>query len=144
MAWVEPGLFNLDLGMALRGTGFTYAGSLVAAGVLDRRQRRTNAGGPHCPLYGVTSAPMLALDVVLSDGTVARLGAEGPEAAGYDLRGAVVGAEGTLGLVAAVCVRLTPEPPAIRTMLLTSRWSRTVRRPCPRSSRAASCRPRSR
>jgi glycolate oxidase len=30
----------------------------------------------------------------------------------------VVGAEGTVGLVAAACVRLTPEPPAIRTMLL--------------------------
>ena len=78
----------------------------------------TNAGGPHCLAYGVTSAHVLALDVVLSDGTVARVGSEGPEAAGYDLRGVVVGSEGTVGLVPAACVRLTPEPPAITTMLL--------------------------
>jgi glycolate oxidase len=61
---------------------------------------------------------VLALDVVLGDGEVVRLGAEGPEAPGYDLRGVVVGAEGTVGLVARACVRLTPEPPAVRTMLL--------------------------
>ena len=54
----------------------------------------------------------------MPDGTVERLGSEGPEAAGYDLRGAVVGSEGTLGIVARVCVRLTPLPPAVRTMLL--------------------------
>ena len=59
----------------------------------------TNAGGPHCLAYGVTSAHVLALDVVLADGSIERLGAEGPEAAGYDLRGVVVGSEGTLGLV---------------------------------------------
>jgi glycolate oxidase len=61
---------------------------------------------------------VLAVDLVLAEGEVVRLGAEGPEAPGYDLRGIVVGAEGTVGIVAAACVRLTPEPPAIRTMLL--------------------------
>jgi len=119
LAWVEPGLFNLDLGTALRGTGFTYMPDPSSQQVSSIGGNvGTNAGGPHCLAYGVTSAHVLAVDVVLSDGSVARLGAEGPEAAGYDLRGAVVGAEGTLGLVAAACVRLTPEPPSIRTMLL--------------------------
>jgi glycolate oxidase len=46
------------------------------------------------------------------------VGSEAPETAGYDLRGVVVGAEGTTGIVTAACVRLTPEPPAIRTMLM--------------------------
>jgi glycolate oxidase len=78
----------------------------------------TNAGGPHCLAYGVTSAHVLAVDVVLPDGSVERFGSEGPAAAGYDLRGFVVGSEGTLGIVTAVCVRLTPLPPAIRTILL--------------------------
>ena len=119
LAWVEPGLFNLDLGTALRGTGFTYMPDPSSQQVSSIGGNvGTNAGGPHCLAYGVTSAHVLAVDVVLSDGSVARLGAEGPEAAGYDLRGAVVGAEGTLGLVAAACVRLTPEPPSVRTMLL--------------------------
>jgi glycolate oxidase len=119
LAWVEPGLFNLDLSEALAPLGFTYAPdpssqqtSSIGGNV------NTNAGGPHCLAYGVTSAHVLALDVVLPDGSVARLGAEGPEAAGYDLRGVVVGSEGTLGIVTAVCVRLVPLPQVVRTMLL--------------------------
>ena len=55
---------------------------------------------------------------MLPDGELVRLGSEAPEAAGYDLRGAVVGSEGTLGVVTRVCVRLTPIAPAVRTMLL--------------------------
>ncbi|HEX6401429.1 MAG TPA: FAD-linked oxidase C-terminal domain-containing protein [Actinomycetota bacterium] len=119
LAWVEPGLFNLDLGTALRGTGFTYMPDPSSQQVSSIGGNvATNAGGPHCLAYGVTSAHVLAVDLVLADGEVARLGSEGPEAPGYDLRGVVVGAEGTVGIVAAACVRLTPEPPAIRTMLL--------------------------
>ena len=119
LAWVEPGLFNLDLGNALRPSGFTYApdpSSQQASSIGGNVS--TNAGGPHCLAYGVTSAHILAVDVVMSDGTVERFGSEAPEAAGYDLRGVVVGSEGTLGVVARVCVRLTPLPPSIRTMLL--------------------------
>ncbi len=119
LAWVEPGVFNLDLSDALRPLGWTYAPdpssqqtSSIGGNV------STNAGGPHCLAYGVTSAHVLALDVVLPDGSVERFGSEGPEAPGYDLRGVVIGSEGTLGMVARVCVRLTPLPPAVRTMLL--------------------------
>ena len=118
LAWVEPGVPNLDLARELAPLGFTFAPdpssqqtSSIGGNV------STNAGGPHCLAYGVTSNHVLALDVVLSNGEVARLGAEGPEAAGFDLRGLLVGSEGTLGIVAAVCVRLTPLPPAMRTML---------------------------
>ncbi|MGZ8611944.1 MAG: FAD-binding oxidoreductase [Actinomycetota bacterium] len=118
LAWVEPGLPNLDLANALRPYGFTYAPdpssqqtSSIGGNV------NTNAGGPHCLAYGVTSNHVLALDVVLPDASVHRFGSEAPEAAGYDLRAATVGSEGTLGVVARVCVRLTPLPPAVRTML---------------------------
>ena len=119
LAWVEPGVPNLDLSNHLASLGWTYAPdpssqqtSTIGGNV------NTNAGGPHCLAYGVTAAHVLALDVVLSDGTVARLGSEGPETGGYDLRGLVVGSEGTLGIVTAVCVRIAPRPPAIRTLLL--------------------------
>jgi glycolate dehydrogenase FAD-linked subunit len=119
LAWVEPGLPNLDLANALRPYGFTYAPdpssqqtSSIGGNV------STNAGGPHCLAYGVTSNHVLALDVVLADGSVERLGSGSPETAGYDLRAVLVGSEGTLGIVAAVCVRLTPLPPDVRTMLL--------------------------
>jgi glycolate oxidase len=118
LAWVEPGVPNLDLANHLRASGFTFAPdpssqqtSSIGGNV------STNAGGPHCLAYGVTSAHVLALDVVMPDGSVERVGTEGPEAAGYDLRGVVVGGEGTLGVVTRVCVRIVPVPPAVRTML---------------------------
>jgi len=119
LAWVEPGVFNLDLATALRPLGFTYAPDPSSQQVSSIGGNvNTNAGGPHCLAYGVTSAHVLAVDVVLSDGTVERFGSEAPAAAGYDLRGFVVGSEGTLGIVTAACVRLTPLPPAVRTILL--------------------------
>ena len=119
LAWVEPGVFNLDLGNDLRPTGFTYAPDPSSQQVSSIGGNvNTNAGGPHCLAYGVTSAHVLAVDVVLPDASVERFGSEAPTAAGYDLRGYVVGSEGTLGIVTAACVRLTPLPPAVRTMLL--------------------------
>ena len=119
LAWVEPGVFNLDLANHLAPTGFTYAPDPSSQQVSSIGGNvNTNAGGPHCLAYGVTSAHVLALDVVLPDGTRARIGSEGPAAPGYDLRGLVVGSEGTLGVVTAACVRLTPIAPAVRTMLL--------------------------
>ncbi len=119
LAWVEPGVLNLDLATALAPYGFTYAPDPSSQQTCSIGGNvNTNAGGPHCLAYGVTSNHILAVDVVLADGTVERFGSEAPEAAGYDLRGLVVGSEGTLGIVARACVRLTPLPPAVRTMLL--------------------------
>jgi len=78
----------------------------------------TNSGGPHCLLYGVTSAHVQAVEVVLSDGEVVVLGEEQGDAAGYDLRGAFIGGEGTLGIATRICVRLTQDPPLVATLLL--------------------------
>jgi glycolate oxidase len=119
LAWVEPGLFNLDLSTELRPSGFTYAPDPSSQQVSSIGGNvNTNAGGPHCLALGVTSAHVRAVDLALPDGTIERLGAEGPAAPGYDLRGVVVGSEGTVGIVTAVCVRLTPIPPDVRTLLL--------------------------
>jgi len=118
-AWVEPGVLNQDLADAVRPLGLTFApdpssqqASTIGGNVA------TNAGGPHCLRHGVTSGHVLALDLVCSDGATVRLGGLGPLAAGYDLRGVVVGSEGTLGIVTAICVRLTPLAPVVRTCLL--------------------------
>jgi glycolate oxidase len=119
LAWVEPGVLNLDLARALAPSGYTFAPDPSSQQTCSIGGNvNTNAGGPHCLAYGITSAHVLALDLVTADGTVERLGSEGPEWPGYDLRGLVVGSEGTLGIVTAACVRLTPLPPAISTMLL--------------------------
>ena len=117
VAWVEPGVVNLDLTRALTPLGLHFApdpSSQQACSIGGNVAN--NAGGPHCLAEGVTSAHVLAIEVVLPDATVVVLG-DVDGAPGYDLRGAFVGSEGTFGIATAVAVRLTPNPPAVRTML---------------------------
>jgi len=71
----------------------------------------TNAGGPHAFKYGVTGAWVTGVEAVVAPGELVALG--GPirkDVAGYDLRGALVGSEGTLGIVTAAWLRLVPAP----------------------------------
>lgn len=117
VAWVEPGVVNLDLSRALAPLGLHFApdpSSQQACSIGGNVAN--NAGGPHCLAYGVTSAHVLAVEVVLPDGTVTTLGGTGADV-GLDLRGVFVGSEGTFGIATAVAVRLTPNPPAVQTLL---------------------------
>jgi FAD/FMN-containing dehydrogenase len=71
----------------------------------------TNAGGPHAFKYGSTGAWVNGLEVALAPGELATVGgATRKDAAGYDLRGLLVGSEGTLGILTAVALRLAPAP----------------------------------
>jgi glycolate oxidase subunit GlcD len=73
----------------------------------------TNAGGPHALKYGVTGAWVSGLEVVLAPGELVQLGGWiGKDVAGYDLRGLLIGSEGTLGVITAVRLRLLPAPEA--------------------------------
>jgi len=119
IAWVEPGVLNLDLSRAVAHLGLHYAPdpSSQQACTIGGNVA-TNAGGPHCLASGVTSAHVLAVDVVLGDGSVARLGGTAADLPGYDLRGCFVGSEGTMGIASRVAVRLLPNPPVVRTLLL--------------------------
>ena len=118
-ARVQPGVLNLDLSLAVAHLGLHYApdpSSQQACSIGGNIA--TNAGGPHCLASGVTSQHVLELEIVLHDGEVLRAGGLAPDPPGYDLRGVVVGGEGTLGVVTEATVRLTRTPPAVRTMLL--------------------------
>lgn len=118
-AWVEPGVLNLDLSMAVAHLGLHYApdpSSQAACSIGGNVG--TNAGGPHCLASGVTVQHVLGLEMVLASGEIVSLGGPAPDPAGYDLRGVSVGGEGTLGIVTGVCARLMPSPPSVRTMLL--------------------------
>ncbi|MCY3954319.1 MAG: FAD-binding protein [bacterium] len=119
VAWVQPGMVNLELSRRLAPYGMHYAPdpSSQQACTIGGNVA-TNSGGPHCLAYGVTSAHVVALEVVLSDASVVTLGDLGAEPAGYDLRGAFVGSEGMCGINTAAAVRLTPNPAAVRTMLM--------------------------
>ena len=119
LAWVEPGVLNADLSRRLAAHGVHYApdpSSQQSCSIGGNVA--TNAGGPHCLAYGVTAMHVLAVEVVLPDGSVAVLGGEEPEPVGLDLRGAFVGGESMLGIATRICVRLTQDPPEVRTMVL--------------------------
>lgn len=118
-ARVQPGVLNLDLSVAVAHLGLHYApdpSSQQACSIGGNVA--TNAGGPHCLASGVTSQHVLEVEIVLHDGEVLRLGGLAPDGPGYDLRGLVVGGEGTLGVVTEVVVRLMRTPPRVTTMLL--------------------------
>ncbi|MFZ1489248.1 MAG: FAD-linked oxidase C-terminal domain-containing protein [Ilumatobacteraceae bacterium] len=119
LAWVEPGVLNLDLTRAVAAHGLHFApdpssqqSCSIGGNVAN------NSGGPHCLADGVTSAHVLGVEVVLPDGSLALLAGEAPEPDGLDLRGAFVGSEGMFGVATKICVRLTPNPPAVNTMLM--------------------------
>ena len=119
-AWVGAGVLNLDLSRATEHLGLHYAPdpSSQAACTVGGNVA-TNAGGPHCLAEGTTVAHILGMELVTSDGEVVLLGGKAPDPPGLDLRGVVVGSEGTLGIVTKVLVKLTENPPAVRTLLLT-------------------------
>jgi len=115
-AWVQPGVLNADLSrfVSLHGLHFAPDPSSQQSCTIGGNVAN-NSGGPHCLAEGVTSAHILELEVVLSNGDLVNLGAE---TSSFDLRGAVVGSEGMFGLVTAIKVRLTQNPPHVSTMVL--------------------------
>lgn len=118
-AWVEPGVLNLDLTRAVARHGLHFApdpssqqSCSIGGNVAN------NSGGPHCLADGVTAQHVVGLEVVLADGSVVEFNGETPDADGFDLRGAFVGSEGMFGIATKICVRLTQNPPVVRTMLM--------------------------
>jgi glycolate oxidase len=117
-AVVEPGVINADLNAAAAVHGLMYAPdpasfklSTIGGNVA------TNAGGLRCAKYGVTRDSVLALDVVLADGSLIHTGHQTFKGvAGYDLTGLFVGSEGTLGIVVRITVRLKYLPREVHTI----------------------------
>ncbi len=71
----------------------------------------TNAGGVNVLRYGNARELCLGLEAVLPDGTVWHgLKRLRKDNTGYDLRGLMIGAEGTLGIITAAALRLFPRP----------------------------------
>lgn len=79
----------------------------------------TNAGGVNVLRYGNTREQVLGLEAVLPDGRIwngmSRLRKDNT---GYDLRHMMIGSEGTLGVITAACLRLSPIPADTGTAVL--------------------------
>src|SRR6187401_408388 len=117
-AVVQPGVVNVWLTNALKGTGYHYAPDPSSQGACTIGGNvATNSGGPHTLKYGVTVNHILGVELVLPDGTMVQCGGPLEDYPGYDLTGTVVGSEGTFGVVSKVWVRITKNPEAYRTLL---------------------------
>ncbi len=111
---VQPGVTNLAVSRAVAPTHFypPDPSSQIVCSIGGNVAE--NSGGAHCFKYGFTTNYIAALEVVLADGTVVRMDRDMP---GYDLLGAFVGSEGTLGVATEITLRVIPAPEGVRTML---------------------------
>ena len=117
-ATVQPGVVNLDITLAVQGSGYFYApdpssqkACTIGGNVAE------NSGGPHTLAYGVTTNHVLGLEFVTPDGTIHSTGGKEPDQPGFDLVGLLTGSEGTMVLVTKIIVRLMRAPEKIKTIL---------------------------
>ncbi len=113
-AQVEAGVTTATVRRRARENGLFYPPD---PGAIEQSQLggniATNAGGPHTFKYGVTGSWVTGLELVLAPGELVTVG--GPirkDVAGYDIKSLMIGSEGTLGVVTAAWLRLTPAPEA--------------------------------
>nr|WP_232050217.1 FAD-linked oxidase C-terminal domain-containing protein [Actinoplanes sp. OR16] len=117
-AVVQPGVINLQVTKAATPHGYYYAPDPSSQQICSIGGNvAENSGGAHCLKYGFTTNHVTGLRVVAPDGEVVRLGGMAPDTPGYDLLGAFVGSEGTLGIATEVTVKLTRLPETVRTLL---------------------------
>jgi glycolate dehydrogenase FAD-linked subunit len=114
---VEPGVTNLDVSKAAGPTHFypPDPSSQIVCSIGGNVAE--NSGGAHCFKYGFTTNYVTGLELVLPDGELIQLGGKELDRPGYDLLGAFVGSEGTLGIATKITVRVVPVPEAVRTLV---------------------------
>jgi glycolate oxidase len=114
---VEPGVTNVEVSAAV-GPDHFYPpdpSSQIVCSIGGNVAE--NSGGAHCFKYGFTTNYVTGLEVVLPDGEVVQLGGKGLDRPGYDLVGAFVGSEGTLGIATKITLRVVPSPETVKTMV---------------------------
>jgi glycolate oxidase len=117
-AVVEPGVTNLDITRAAAPYGLYFAPDPSSQQVCTIGGNvAENSGGAHCLKYGFTVHHVHSIEVVLPDGAVTTFGGDAPHLGGYDLLGAFIGSEGTLGVVTRITVRLLPRPASVQTLV---------------------------
>ena len=86
IAWVQPGVINLDLSKKLRPKGFHFAPDPSSQQVCTLGGNvANNSGGPHCLAYGVTDAHVVARDVAWVRRAGRRVGRPAGRRAGLSL-----------------------------------------------------------
>jgi len=112
VAVAQAGVTMQALQEAVQAQGLQFALDLGARGSATLGgNASTNAGGNRVIRYGMMRQQVLGLEVVLADGTVlSSLNRMLKNNAGYDLKHLFIGAEGTLGIITRLVLRLTEMP----------------------------------
>ncbi len=115
---VEPGVTNADISRAVAAHDLYYAPDPSSQTVCTIGGNiAENSGGAHCLKYGFTTNHVYAMTLVLPDASVVTVGGAGLDTVGPDLRGAVIGSEGTLAIATSITVRLLRKPETVRTLV---------------------------
>ncbi len=116
----EAGAVLADIQAAAEAADRLFPLALAAEGTAQiGGNLSTNAGGVNVLRYGNARELCLGLEAVLPDGQIWHgLKRLRKDNTGYDLRGLMIGAEGTLGVVTAASLRLYPRPASVGTALL--------------------------
>ncbi|WP_353683917.1 FAD-linked oxidase C-terminal domain-containing protein [Thermodesulfovibrio sp. 3907-1M] len=120
-ATLEPGVINGELQKELMIYGLFYPPDPASMDYCTIGGNvATNAGGPRAIKYGVTRNYCLAIEVVLSTGTVLTLGGKTfKRVTGYEMKELFIGSEGTLGIISKITVRVLPQPEEVITLLIS-------------------------
>ena len=117
---VEAGMILQDIHGAAASVDRLFPLSIAAKGSARiGGNLATNAGGVNVLRYGNTRDLCLGLEVVLADGRVINgLSRLRKDNTGYDLRNLMIGSEGTLGVITAAALKLSPRPAGEGTALM--------------------------
>ncbi|MEE8359049.1 MAG: FAD-binding oxidoreductase [Candidatus Hydrothermarchaeales archaeon] len=130
---LEPGVVLDELNAVLKEKGFFFPPDPASSRVCTLGGMvSNNSSGLHAVKYGTTKDYVLALEVVMPDGSVINTGSRAVKSAsGYDLISLFVGSEGTLGIFSEITLRILPLPEYSETILFALKNLRELEDMCP-------------
>ena len=119
-ATVEPGVILEDFQQYVESLGFFYPPDPGEKRSSIGGNISVNAGGMRAVKYGVTRDYVMALELVLADGTVIQAGSKNrKDTTGLDIKNLIIGSEGTLAVITKCTLKLIGKPEKSQSILIS-------------------------